>query len=381
MIQGVSRFYPLAAKVNSLSSLRHTLMRFLWVASVLIMIAVIAAGTLDSSRIYGFWAWVGTGILTISSILLVIERNFFAAARRQQWAVAVEVFRFWLQPLFAIILVAWIGPSPFSIVGGMALGAIAVCFLFRVSSVSLEGSKEVDSQDQGPSYGMDILRYSMPLVVVIPFLWINNLGDRYIAGHLLGFEAVGIYAACYGLVGQPFISSGDAVMQFMRPLYYNAVSSGDIHQEIRILVGWLGLSGLIFVSGILLVYFLRETIAALCLAPEYRDATLLMPWIAAGVALQQMARVFEAIFHAFRRTHFYLITQSIGAAVCILVVWVWTEKEGILGTAKACPLYFGLIFLITLALGLGLMKREGRGPQEWLSARTAQSAPIEGDDL
>jgi O-antigen/teichoic acid export membrane protein len=303
------------------------------------------------------------GAFTVAGIFLAMEKNFFAAARRQRAAVSVDVLRYWLQPLLAACLVWLWGASAGNMVWGMALGALLSGAVLLLPATRREGLEPAAGTEPPRRLLGEILQYALPLILVIPFLWICNLGDRYIAGKLLGLEAAGMYAAGYGLIAQPFLTSGDAVRQFMRPLYFNAVAAGDVRREMRVLLGWFCLTAGIFVVGLICVIALRDLIARLCLASPYRDAAALMPWIALGVALQGLGRVLENVFMAMRKTYWNLIVQGIGAACCVASVFWLTRTYGIEGTARACPIYFGAILILHLGIGLTMRFRSLSGPR------------------
>ncbi|MFO7822091.1 MAG: lipopolysaccharide biosynthesis protein [Lentisphaeria bacterium] len=351
IFRGLARFYPEAAAQNNLAALRHTQKRIMQGATIFTFLIFGIAGLIFSRRTgIAIGTWLALALFVIASIALTAEKNFFAAARRQQGAVSIDVLRFWLQPVFALLAVTIFGATAGNIISGQAVGATFVCAIFAFSSIHLEGKGATNSHKPARSYGREIMRYSAPLVMVIPFLWINNFGDRYIAGQILGMKAVGLYAACYGLIAQPFVVSGGAIMQFLRPPYFNAVAAGDNAQKRRIFLGWLGLTLLIYGCGFLGVVLLKEYIAALFLASEYRDAAQLMPWIALGAALQGLTRILENVFLAMRQTKWVLLTQALGAATCVAAVYWLTAKNGILGTAQACSVYFGMTFAVSLGI-------------------------------
>lgn len=351
LLDGIARFYPLAARAGRLPALRKTQRRLLLWSIVAAMALMTLVGVGFATPTFPFVAWVAAGIFTAASIALLAEKAFFIAARRQRPAAMVDIFRYWLQPICALGAVLLIGPGVSGILGGQAIGALLVCSLLFFSRTQMEGQDTTQAMDA--HYLGEILRYSLPLVVVIPFTWVNYLGDRYIAGHVLGLESVGIYAACFGLITQPFIVTGDAVLQFMRPVFFNAVSDGDRKKARQAMLAWAALALCIFFAGFLATLFLRNIIARVLLAPEYREATRLMPWIAASAALRCLNRLPESLFMAWRKTHWNLITHAIGAVGCVITVWIFTARNGILGTAQAGPVYFGLLLMLDIICAVG----------------------------
>ena len=116
----------------------------------------------------------------------------------------------------------------------------------------------------------------------------------------------------------PFLMTGDIIGQTLRPPFYQAVSAGNVTLGKKLLRTQLLITVLACGAGVVAVFFLRNLIATLLLAEEYRSAVSLMPWIAAGITLQIIAQIFEGIIIAYKRTGFLLMVHSLGAVVCVL---------------------------------------------------------------
>jgi O-antigen/teichoic acid export membrane protein len=195
-----------------------------------------------------------------------------------------------------------------------------------------------------------IRRYAMPLVPLALVAWVSSLSDRYIISGMLGVGQVGIYAAGYGLMSMPFLMAGGIIGQTLRPPYYQAISAGNITLAEKLLRTQLAITALICGAGVVAVFFLRNVLAALLLAEEYRSAVSLMTYIAAGITLQVISQIFEGILIAYKRTGFLLIIHSFGAVVCVLSVYFLIRRFNLIGAAMACPVYYLSMLMLSMVM-------------------------------
>jgi O-antigen/teichoic acid export membrane protein len=128
----------------------------------------------------------------------------------------------------------------------------------------------------------DLLRFALPLAPLALPAFVYNLGDRYVLGWINGDAAVGEYAAAYGLATMPFIFFAGIGLNTLRPVLFDAVVRGDRATERKTLLTWLCSFGLLSVAGAGLLGILAPLVVRLALAPEFRRAAELLPWIAAA---------------------------------------------------------------------------------------------------
>jgi O-antigen/teichoic acid export membrane protein len=160
---------------------------------------------------------------------------------------------------------------------------------------------------------------------------------------MIGPAAVGLYAASYGLMSQPFLMTQAVTGQTLAPHYFNAISSNDTALARKALRAWLLGTLALCVVGVVAIIVLRDWIAWLFLAEEYRDGKALMPWIALGYSVFALCQVLTLKLQAQKRTRNVMIAHGIGAAASIAVTVPLTWSLGVLGTAIACPCYFAIL--------------------------------------
>jgi O-antigen/teichoic acid export membrane protein len=282
-----------------------------------------------------------------------LEIGFLTAARHQKEVAIWSISEAWLKPALAVLLILLLGDTPQSVLLGyfIALGIILLRFHLFPSSVEGRNNSKIPIE-KDIELVKNIRCYAIPLVPMALVAWISSLSDRYIISGTLGIGPVGIYAAGYGLISMPFIMVGDIIGHTLRPPYYQAVSAGNIELSKKLLKTQLFTTVLICGFGVIAVFCLRNFIAALLLAEEYRSAVSLMPWIAAGITFQVITQIFEGVLIALKRTGFLLLVHSLGAALCIVSVYIFIHRFDLIGAAMACPLYYLGMLIIAIALSI-----------------------------
>jgi O-antigen/teichoic acid export membrane protein len=252
---------------------------------------------------------------------------------------------------------AW-QPSLNAILIGYSIGIGFTVLLFYRPAVHALHTNSTSSSLDRPKRIRQIITFTMPLFPLAIVGWISSLGDRFIIGALLDYKAVGIYAAAYGLVFQPFLIVGGIIELTIRPIYYKAVSNHEYKREKKSFICWLILTAAISATGFGLVFASHQWIAELFLGSEFRQASVLMPWIAAGAGLLTIGYVFEKPFYAYMQTRNVLHIHVIGAIASILACLVLITAYGLKGAAAAVPLYFGLQCLVAAYLNKKRIKAQ-----------------------
>lgn len=348
-LQASLRFYPEAVRDGKVNALRRLSTRYLlrgWAIVAVLLFAGWAAWS----------AWKGGGVGAVpvvlaggflgADVLRSFEVGLLSAARRQRDFALRSSLDAWARLLGATVAVLVWGASPSSALFGYAAGSALV-------SLAL-GRRRVRGSDPGPVGGEDawaaknrraFLGYALPLTPPAVLVWLNSLSDRYILAGVAGVEAAGVYAAGYGLGSQPFAGVNAIVHSTLRPVLYGAVAHGDAVKERRTLRIWLGLVLAVSGVGFALLYLLAEWITRIMLAPEYQSASAVLPWIAAGYALQNVQQTFEIILFAHGQTRRVLALQAIAAIVGVGSYVALIPSFGAVGAAMGT---FGT-FVVTCA--------------------------------
>lgn len=359
LISAAQRFHPEAALSQRLPQLRCTVSRMLkWNTGTLACLFLIGGAICARLNSVSFLAFLAMTAFLLVQITQSFEISLLTAARRQREIAIWLSLEAWLKPILAVILVFLFGNATQHVLWGYFIAVAVILLRFYLSSAKPEGTNG-SSKTFIPDRKLisDIRRYAMPLVPLALVTWISNLSDRYIISGTLGIGQVGIYTAGYGLMSMPFLMTGGIIGQTLRPPYYQAVSAGNINLAKKLLRAKMAITVLVCGAGVAAVFFLRNIIAALLLAKEYRSAVSLMTWIAAGIALQVISQIFEGILIAYKRTGFLLIVHSLGAIVCVLSVYFLIRRFNLIGAAIACPVYYLSMLMLSMIMAAIALKK------------------------
>ena len=358
LISAAQRFHPELALSGKVQQLRRTIVGILkWTVGALAAL-ILLGGLFVRFGTMSYLVFVALAGFLVVLVCRNLEIGFLTAARRQKEVALWSSSEAWLKPAFAVLLVILLGDSPQSVLLGYfaAIGGILLCFHLLPVPVEGRGSSKVPFE-RDTELTAKIRRYAMPLVPLALVAWVSSLSDRYIISGMLGVGQVGIYAAGYGLMSMPFLMAGGIIGQTLRPPYYQAISAGNITLAEKLLRTQLAITALICGAGVVAVFFLRNMIATLLLAKEYRSAVSLMTYIAAGITLQVISQIFEGILIAYKRTGFLLIIHSFGAVVCVLSVYFLVRRFNLIGAAMACPVYYLSMLMLSMVMAKIALKK------------------------
>ncbi len=300
--------------------------------------------------------WV---IILLAGLLIVdtkraLETAFLVAARRQCPYALWQAYDAWARPIGAIVGVLCLGPSAEAVLLGYLLASLGGLVWFRPTFIREQSFTDTEEPALSTLDG-EIRRYALPLVPLAIVGWVNSLGDRYIIGHFMGLEWMGIYAAAYGLISRPFLMVGRIAGQTLKPIYFDAFEAGNRQRQQQVFRLWLAVTGSISVLGVFMIWLLSRQVASLLLAEKFRAGVILIPWIATGYACYVMATVFEAVLYARKQTKQILLLQSMVAAFSLVAAVIGVKCFGMTGAAMACPAAFGGYWL--LAIGFASNKK------------------------
>jgi O-antigen/teichoic acid export membrane protein len=330
-----------------------------WATGSLVVLILIGGALYSRYRDISYLVFPALAGLMAAGAIQRLETCFWNAARRQKVTAIWHASTAWAKPVMAILAVVLLGAASQSVLLGYFAAASGVVLCIRLLPVHREG---IDGAKRPSEIDRNLLKeiwvYVLPLFPQALVGWVILFSDRYIINGLLGREEVGVYAICYGMIGTPFLLAGASLSQTMRPPYFNAVSSGDKYREEKFFRTWLTGTILISALGMIAIYCLRHWIAVILLAEEYRYGASLIPWITTGIGLQIIAQVFDSALFAYKRTKLILLSQIIGAIVCVVSVYLLTIQFGLIGAAGACPVYFLTLVIIKMLLVRKVTKSE-----------------------
>jgi O-antigen/teichoic acid export membrane protein len=344
------RYYPEAERGHYVSSLRAHLRRSLGRSVVPMEILTIGGAIL--------WCWtkgapldvvLGLALFVGADVSRTFEMSLFNAARRQRPAAILSAAETLVRPLLVVLGVLAFGPRIDVVMGALALsiGVTLVLLFAAFEPVGVGAPGKV----LPPGVAPEMRRYAIPLIPIALMNWFTSVSDRYIiAWFSHNTFMVGVYAAGYGLVSQPFLLMHAVVALTLRPAYFSSVAGGnDVHAR-HVFRVWLFVSVMVCMAGVAAFYLGRTFAVDTFLGPRYRGAISFVPWIALGYLFYVVEQVLEQQLLAYKRTVAVLTAQTGGAIASVAVTIPCVLRFGAKGAAYACPIYFSIQCLIVAVL-------------------------------
>lgn len=360
-IQAMIRFYPEAARGGYIVYLRRIVARPISILVALVALALSAIWMLATPWLGGPWF---TGVLIAMLLIFDVARSFevslFNAARRQRAAAMIYTADAWSRPIMAVAAILVFGADVNSALIGYVMGSALVVAVMR-TAMRLEG-RTFDAAHRTADYDRELVlpsairRYAAPLLPLGALGWLSGLGDRYLIAGLLNLHDAGLYAAAYSLASRPFLMLSGIVELTMRPVLQNAIAAGDASLIARAKTIWLSAIFGGALLGVLAFVLMKEWVSAILLAPQYHSATNIMPVIALGYALYNVATVYTRFCYAFDDTKAVSLITLSGVAAGFVVLFPAVGAYALAGAAAAVPTRFA----IELAAAIFLARRAER---------------------
>lgn len=311
--------------------------RILMVAAALVALGAVWAAWSGRPELAATFAGGALGVAADSRRNL--ENNLLNASRRQRAFSVRTAADGVARPCLAVAFVVAFGPHAVAVLAGYAVGTFAVLRAARRWRVLAEASAKTQARETWDA-GLvaNLTSYGRPLIPFALLGWLISLGDRYFIAGLTSTEAVGLYAAVYGLASQPFLALSGVMTTTLRPLLFDAEARGDGAKERRLVVGWFALIVLGGATGWALLTVLREPITRLLLSRAYWGAAAFIPYLAAAYVFIAVQHLFEAMLFAQGRTRRLLAVQLTGATVALGGYVFLIPRQGALGAAVATML-------------------------------------------
>lgn len=221
--------------------------------------------------------------------------------------------------------------------------AYAMASLFTLLSL-LRGQDDSETSADISAITSGFNRFANPVYLWAPFTWALLVADRWALQGFVDARTLALYAVAAQMSLGPVRVAMSAVLRFLSPRFFDLLETDATAAlaHMRLITLWaLGLTGL----GFTFTGLLHDQIAQLLLAPEYRAASVLLPWLVlmAGfsataelVVLRQFGTLNSAALLRPR-----IFTAVMGCGLIFLGAW----QFGLWGVVAAQCLQSGL-FLI-----------------------------------
>lgn len=361
IIAGISRFYSIAADKRDLGGYLHATHHLLTYATA----AVMAIGLVLMAGLFwlGYSQWMG---LAAAAILFSVLSGYNGALSGMQNAArqrAIVAFHggldAWLKILLAVGVVLWLGTSSTAVVIGYASSSLLITFsqlIFLRRTIPPQQPQPLNQ----PPWKHQMWSYSWPFATWGVFTWMQQVSDRWALQTYANTADVGQYAVLFQLGYAPIALATGLAMSFLGPILYQRAGDATDHTRNAHVhqLGWrmTYLSLLVTLLGFAFTFALHEWLFRFLVAPEYRAASYLLPWVvlAGGIfaAGQMLALKLMSEMKSATMTSAKIVTALMG----ILFNVIGAALAGMQGVVGALVAFSGayFIWMVLLARRLSL---------------------------
>lgn len=176
-----------------------------------------------------------------------------------------------------------------------------------------------------------MLTYSYPLIPNSISLWLNNACDRYILTLFTSMAEIGVYSIAYKI---------PTILAMFQGIYYNAWSISAIKEfDTDDTDGFIGnnyvmysLISLLVCSSLLII---NVPLAGFLYQGDYFRAWQCVPFLLMGTVFSGISQFEGSLFAATKKTKIVAKTTIIGAAVNVVLNFIFIYFIGIIGAALA----------------------------------------------
>ncbi len=350
------RFFPEYRERGMANWFRGRITRLLMVS-----LSVLAFVTAIVSVIWSIlddWYLMLVGLILfltlVAQCVFTVDTNTHSINRRQDRLALIRVLRVGAYPVIGLGLALLWNASLYGLL--IATGA-AYVLPWSLSRLLGWQRKKPDTVSADESDGLALRsamgHYGIPFVVLAVANWVSAVGDRYLLAVNLDYADIGIYAAIYGLISQPYLMLAGGLSQWLRPVLFDAVSKGDVSLAHRLLRRWLAI-GLVFsLAGGTILYFGSDLVLTILLSEKYHyEGRLILYLLIANVMLVATS-TFSHHLMAAKHTAAQIRPLVIGATTNVVCNLALVPSMGLDGAGLATAISFSVHALL---MGLAVVR-------------------------
>ena len=282
---------------------------------------------------------IGIGQIWITSVLYMVQGQLRWQLRSVKYAIVslVMVFATAAISVWTTMFLRW------GLVGlmlGNAVGVVPACLL------GLWWSRDSIRFRVNLSALMEMLRYSLPLVVSSVAVWLNIYIDRLMINHFLSIEDVGLYGIAYRLAAVSSVMM-IAFQSALTPLVYAHFNDSNTPHELARLFRYFVFLALAFC---LALSIFSIDVLTLMTTPEYYASAPTVALLAPAALLTSMY-VFAPGIAIAKKTHLMIWINVCGAIFNVALNLTLIPLLGLNGAALATLATSGVIFSGYVILG------------------------------
>lgn len=362
IINGIGRFYSIAAEKQDLGGYLHATRHLLAYATV----AVVAIGLmLIASLLWlGYSQWIG---LTAAALVLSALSGYNSAlngiqnAARQRAVVAFHSgLDAWLKILLAVGVVLWLGASSSAVVIGYACSSLLITFsqlIFLRHTIPQQHTHTQNHQQ----WMHQMWTYSLPFATWGIFGWAQQSSARWALEMFTTTASVGFYSVLSQLGYAPIQVVTAFMMTFLTPILF--AKAGDAccsvrNENVDKLINKLAMLGLVLTGCAFIVAMLFHSyIFQLFVSHRYFSVSHYLPWFVLSGGIFTVAQIYASRLMTLMMPN-KMIAASIGSsAIGIISAYVGVYYFSLQGAMASLLVHAISYFIWIVATGRSLTKQ------------------------
>jgi O-antigen/teichoic acid export membrane protein len=367
------RFYGAAVEGHDTPAYLRAAGRMFWQRVQVLL----GCGVAASAALWAFglsqWAALAAAALVYSvaaganSLLDSIQ----AAARNRKLVAWHQAAAQWLRFLLAAGLMVLCGPAAVVAAVGYVVASCLVLtsqWLFfrrtvlasRSSEANRAAAANAPSNSRGRNWQVQMQAYARPFSLWASFSWALASSDRWSLQVFAASSTVGQYALVYQLGYYPMMLLTDLFQQFLAPILFGLVGSGEDAQRNRAAAHWnrrllLG-TCLSTALATALAFVLHRPLFRLLSGAQYHDVSWLLPWMVLAGGLFACGQVAALAVVSGLEPQRLLVGKITTAILGIALFVAGAYRLGLVGVIAAHAaisiVYFGWMYRLAHACGL-----------------------------
>jgi O-antigen/teichoic acid export membrane protein len=351
IINGIGRYYSIAAEHGDLSSYFRATRR-------LMAYATLTVGGIAVLVIAGLWS---AGYLELIGLYLIIiifsitlgwngAMSSIQQAARQRAIVALHSGAdAWLKPALVVALLIWLNSSSTTIVIAYTLSILIVTcsqLLFLRKSLKLQGTVSVP--DESYKWVKQVWQFSWPFSTWGIFTWMQMVSDRWALKAFATIEDVGQYTVLYQIGYVPIGLATGMMVSFLAPVFFQ--KSGDatnLERNASVhFIAWRITQLSLAAMGLVLMFtwVFHSWIFQLLVAENYRSVSGYLPWVVLAGGLyaagQTLSLKIMAELRSKKMISIKIVTALIGTSANVIGAWLYGLTGVVSGLVAFSLIYF-----------------------------------------
>lgn len=263
---------------------------------------------------------------------LIPSLNMLGRVRAFTWLNMVSVV---VSLASAVLFSWWLGASAmlwlFGVLVGQAILAFAALVYYmrspQIGWGKVQGISELPVKQ--------VLRFSLPVAVSAGFFWLNFQGYRLILSHFVSLEALGLFAAGYGLAVQIMAALELVLNTWFQPRFYQRCDAPDRNVRKSAWVVYAHQVALPCLLAAGLVIAAAPMFVKIMLGPAYQNTVLFVQMGVVVELLRVLSGTAGLYFHQHKTTYKLIVPSAAGAILAILLMIYWVSGWGVVWVLPA----------------------------------------------